>query len=277
MTGEDVIKGFLSGQLLKKGKSVKWKTAGETPTQEDGNEGKFISYSYLSFGKETSEVSYKLYNKSQEMRDVKTKNWILEHWNSNGYVEEMGDVWRLEFSIKNKNNPVANEDGEAVLRNFKSLEILDHEQLVKEWYDSVNTRFVFYVNSKKKRKDRNKELHLFNEFKPDYVKMPLCDNKETGRSQKIFAKKLMELNQDLRGDDFALGIFSKDLFNFYIEQYDLQSWAKKKGYQLEPTTLPDWAPYALKQLELKEAKQSNEFINQINLFNQQNLYNNLPF
>lgn len=275
LTGDIFIKRFLGGNIIKKGRSTMWKTSGKTPNQSEKNEGKKISYEYLSFGKETSECSYKLYNKCQEMRDVKTKNWILEQWKINGYSELQQDVWRLEFSLKNKNKQRINEEAEVF--NFKSLDILDPEKYTQLWFQLLHDKMKFYNNIGKLRKDRNIEIELFEPFKPNIITVDVSDKKETGRSQKIFAKKLMELNQDLRGDDYALGIFSKDLFQYYIQAYSLESWAKKKGYNIEKSTLPEWKQYAIDQEKRKEENQSNIFIQSIQPFLQQNLYNQLPF
>lgn len=277
---EMFIRDFLGGKLIKKGRSVKYKTQGGTPTMSEKQERKKMTHDYLSFGLESSEVQSKIYNKSQEMRDVKVKNWIVENWQRNGWDESQGDVWRLEFSLKNRDKKRKEENkqtGEVHEYNMKTLDLLQPEVYTKIWFKMLKDKFAFYIDEGKERKDRNEQVILFDQIQTNIVTMPVSKKKETGRSQKIFAKKLMELNQDLRGDDYALGIFSKDLFQYYIQAYSLESWAKKKGYNIEKSTLPEWKQYAIDQEKRKEESQSNIFIQSIQPFLQENLYNQLPF
>jgi hypothetical protein len=227
---------------------------------------KFLEHQYLSFGKETSDVSYKLYNKTKELTTMKMKNWIYYHWQENGYLGNQ-DVWRLEFSLKNdqKKHIITNEGDLIEFSIFEDLNSILNNR-VKMIYDYyLKTCFSFYRNNGKSRKDRNETLKIFDNEQPEFVRINISETKETGRKHKIFAKMLMQVNQEMRGDDYVLGLYGHDFFNNFVERYSLQNWCKEKGFDYEKFLHMDWKIYTdglKKKKELLNIETMLNFLNE---------------
>jgi len=188
----------------------------------------------LKFGSEASEVSYQLYNKSLYMAKVEMKPWIMDNWKANGY-DGKKTVWRLEFCLHSSTKGIVLESGEVL--QFNSLDLLD--RLPELFQHSFNRYFNFcYAEQTKKgnwkKQSRCEKLTLFDNFKMAPVVIKLSSKKDAGRSTKTFAKQLMKLNQECRGQDFDLAIYGNDLCTFVIERGGLNTWAEKK--------LPDYSP-----------------------------------
>lgn len=70
---------------------------------EDSNK---FSWQSMGFGSKQSAVFTRFYNKSQELRQVKDKQYIREVWQLYGFDPER-DVWRIEFSLKDTGVQIA--------------------------------------------------------------------------------------------------------------------------------------------------------------------------
>ena len=214
---ENLIKNFLSAKYIKSGKS-KGKVQFE--------QGDKLSYSYLKFGSETSTTSYYLYNKTKELNEVKMKPYIVEHWRSNGYDGET-TVWRLEFSVKNDGKDFL-EQNSAEVFSLKDLQIIQLHRYPHLFWLLVEKYFRFYHNKNKAVKSRNVPVKLFDAQDYSTIKINLSDKVDSNRSDKIFVKKLLKLNQELRGQDFNLSLYGNDLLSYLICNRDLLKWASKK-------------------------------------------------
>lgn len=230
------IKNYMAGKYVKTGKG-KGKAV-------FNNTARGIEYESLKFGSETSDVTYYLYNKSQEMKDVKNKQWIRDNWTANGW-DGKHDVWRLEFSLKSNTQTIIDpETGEAFF-SFKDLEIANRiEDIFKFHFDRY---FRFVYGKKKCRKDRMKPLNLMSGYKFVGIRIELSDKKEADRSDKIFSKKLMSLNAEMRGHDIELGIFTNELLTYFVSNRGLNDWAERK--------LPDYYPSEKQQHKQFQQKQ----------------------
>jgi hypothetical protein len=116
------------------------------------------TYQYLRFGSKVSKVSAYLYNKTQEFRDVKRKNYIAEAWKEND-IDEQKEVWRLEFSLKGDGIKFINQ--ETKMWQAKDLEmVLDPIQRTQV-YNALYLKYWDYrINDGQKRKDRMKRAKL---------------------------------------------------------------------------------------------------------------------
>lgn len=91
---EDFLREYLGGKYAK---------INQTRLQAWGQD--FFSDKYyhaLKWGSPSSMVSTKVYDKSKEMAEEKTKPWIIDSWIQSGLISSEADsttVWRLEFSI----------------------------------------------------------------------------------------------------------------------------------------------------------------------------------
>lgn len=155
---------FLNIKLWKIG-AAKYKVCANKATEFDCDYFKLIglqssrhTYQYLRFGSKVSKVSAYLYNKTQEFRDVKRKNYIAEAWKENG-IEESKEVWRLEFSLKGDGIKFLNQ--ETKMWQAKDLEmVLDPIQRTQV-YNALYLKYWDYrINDGQKRKDRMKRAKL---------------------------------------------------------------------------------------------------------------------
>lgn len=221
---------FASKYFMKKQQS-KFKMMGDSWSVDKGKMTGGISS--LKFGLETSDVNYYLYNKTLELQQVKDKPWIREHWASNGW-DGVATVWRLEFSLHATSKGIAavNQEGEIVhVFQFKDLSLLDNLEEIFSHLFNTYFQFVKTEKTKKgnfKKQSRCEPVILFERMYFTGVKISLSDKKDSGRSAKIFAKKLMQLNHELRGSDFNMAIAGNELFTWIIKKHDLEEWRKKK-------------------------------------------------
>jgi len=274
MKGNELIKKFVSEMFIKSGRQTSWTLHADSGVRDEGQTRNFLNFHYLRFGKKGGECAYYIYNKSQELRDVKNKPYIKEHWESHGYEESQGDVWRIEFSLKSGNNGVCHDGGEGELLDLKNLSLLAPENYI-EWFKNYFDRhFKFYKNEGKKRKDRNREIKLFKNLAPKSIKVKLSTKKDSGKSQRTFAKQLNELNKELRNDIPTLGMMADDLLRFYIEQYSLEKYAiNKLGFTDLAAKNDVWEKYYFAKVEEKyqrdkQKREESEKEKQINLLHE---------
>lgn len=155
---------FLLLKLWKIG-AAKYKMCANKATEFDCDYFKLIglqssrhTYQYLRFGSKVSKVSAYLYNKTQEFRDVKRKNYIAEAWAAND-IDEKQEVWRLEFSLKGDGIKFVNQ--ETKQWQSKNLEmVLDPIQRTQVYNALYLKYWDFRVNDGQKRKDRMKHAAL---------------------------------------------------------------------------------------------------------------------
>lgn len=155
---------FLTLKLWKIG-AAKYKVCANKATEFDCDCFKMIglqsgrhTYQYLRFGSKISKVSAYLYNKTQEFRDVKRKNYIAAAWAAND-IDESKEVWRLEFSLKGDGIKFLNQ--ETNMWQSKNLEmVLDPIQRT-QLYNALYLKYWdFRVNNGHVRKDKMKHANL---------------------------------------------------------------------------------------------------------------------
>lgn len=161
---QDFFKDFLTLKLWKIG-AAKYKVCANKATEFDCDYFKLIglqssrhTYQYLRFGSKVSKISAYLYNKTQEFRDVKRKNYIAEAWAAND-IDEKQEVWRLEFSLKGDGIKFLNQ--ETKLWQAKNIDMVcDPDQRIN-LYNALYLKYWDYrVNDGQKRKDRMKRANL---------------------------------------------------------------------------------------------------------------------
>lgn len=103
----------------------------------------------LSWGSVSSSVTTKLYNKTVEMRECFDKPYIREVWRRAGLRTDLGDVWRLEFSVRPDR------------RDGIHLSDLEPLRLVPLWESLLSRYFRFCVYQDGVRKDRCRPRTLF--------------------------------------------------------------------------------------------------------------------
>lgn len=217
------IKNYVSGKYIKKGK-------GRGRIEFKYGNSKSLQYQTLKFGSETSDITYYLYNKVEEMEAKELKPWIMENWKANGW-DEKKTVWRLEFSLKPTTKTLHDIDPDSGLLeevfSFKDLGSIDKLQSI---YNShFKKYFAFVHNEKRQRKDRCKPLVLFQgDIEANSVRINVSDKKQADRTDKIFTRKLMELNNEMRGFDMQLSVTTNELLSCFVLGRGLKNWAEDK-------------------------------------------------
>lgn len=206
---------FLSGKYVKLKRS-KFSVYG---VHERVNE-----FQYLRFGSPTSVLCYYLYNKSVELRERKNKPYIKKLWVDNN-LDDLDNVWRLEFRITASQRGLVDcITGEAL--PFATLDVLNH---YNEVYRALFFKYMdFRLEDGQRKKDRMKQIPLLNLENPERNYMRLFDRMESNRMDKIFVKKMVELNNELRGTDFNMNVESQKLLMKFINRRDLGEWFAKK-------------------------------------------------
>ncbi len=193
---------FLNLKLWKIG-AAKYKVCANKAEQIEGDYFKLIglqssrhTYQYLRFGSKISKVSAYLYNKTQEFRDVKRKNYIAEAWKENG-IEESKEVWRLEFSLKGDGIKFLNQ--ETKMWQAKDLEmVLDPIQRTQV-YNALYLKYWDYrINDGQKRKDRMKRAKLL-PIESSILKPVVISGKDiTGREEKRMISAIERTYDEVR-------------------------------------------------------------------------------
>lgn len=218
---EDFIKRFLSAKYLKNGRG-KFTLIGEQKFEN--------SYQYLRFGERGADVNVYLYNKSVELAQVHDKPHIRKRWEE-AELDTTKPIWRLEISIKSKGTHyVEIATGEQKRIDIKWLDYLSY--LYDIFFSYAAQYFSFKKNDGTKNKTRMLDVDLIHYqdqlFKPLYLPAVTGSN----MTDKIFAKKLFLLDQELRGlDDSAQNSINHVLTEF-LQATNLNEYYEKKS--------PEW-------------------------------------
>lgn len=165
------------------------------------------TFNYIRLGKKDSRVHAYIYDKTQELKEVKDKPWIKDAWERAGLKnDDDNHVWRAEISIKNEGSQLL-DMGTGQL--FK----LSPDYLTTQ--DAVQNLFMFYARKymdfRKKRKSgklsKYDRIQLFKidaceSCVPKYIPTSI----QTGRTEKICANRLqqiVETYQDLTHDEYV--------------------------------------------------------------------------
>ena len=199
---QQFFKDFLTLKLWKIG-AAKYKVCANKAVEFDCNYFKMIglqssrhTYQYLRFGSKVSKVSAYLYNKTQEFRDVKRKNYIAEAWAANE-IDEKQEVWRWEFSLKGDGIKFLNQ--ETKMWQAKNLEmVLDPIQRT-QLYNALYLKYWdFRVNDGQKRKDRMKHAALLPVESSILKPVVITGSDVTNREQKRMISALERTYDEVR-------------------------------------------------------------------------------
>lgn len=154
----------------------------------------------LKWGAPTSCVSTKLYNKTQELREVHDKFYIRDTWREAG-LDDSRDIWRIEFSINSQGQTLQNRStGEYVKKGLSAYD--SREKLLYNWEILAEKYFHFKTVVGNKRKDRCPDVTTIKITTPwAEVYRPTrnpAKQKEPSRTDFLVAKRLKEIAGDIR-------------------------------------------------------------------------------
>ena len=218
--------------LINRFLTQKWLHVGKQSFKVYGKGGINQSFETLRFGKNDSELSVYLYNKTIELNEVKDKPWIREFWSQLG-LNQTSDIWRLEFSLKgNRLHYVDSQSG--TIERLTISNVFDQTFLHHFYYSLVTKYFKFVRPETNRNISRMQQVKLFDECYNRFDFIKLNDKKESDRSIKIFIKKLEEFNsivrqikKDNQSEDTTFGA-GLVVLQSAIELYDKQHFYEKK-------------------------------------------------
>lgn len=154
------------------------------------------NFQYLRFGSHVSDVSAYLYNKTQEFKDVKRKNYIEEMWSHSG-IDPNQTVWRLEFSVKgNGIKFIDNTSGEFFQ---KTLDMALDPVLREQLYNALFLKYwIFRYNDGQIRKDRMKPVHMLDINASIYEPRAIDCSDETSRENKRMITAIEKTYDEIR-------------------------------------------------------------------------------
>lgn len=159
----------------------------------------------VRWGTRESPVQVNLYNKTQELADVKMKPWIIGKWNVNGLtsgIDEHGKahwVWRVEFSINASQLALRFKDKTKVF-DISLNDVADQASLANLFQVLVPNYFQFYfltpanVRAQAKVRDLTPvDLFDLSQSHKCVTTMTLARTVGSGRTEALLAKRLIEL------------------------------------------------------------------------------------
>lgn len=161
-------------------------------TKPRGGEAKI---NYIRFGSPQSKISAYIYNKTQELKEVKDKPWIRDAWKKAGIINSDKDVFRSEISIKAEGMDIMDMATDKIFR--LSPDYLDCQEKIEMIFRIYAEKyFCFLIDGGQKRKKDFKRIELFEDHQ-DYVIKPIRINTsaDTGRIEKICYNVLDRLSE----------------------------------------------------------------------------------
>lgn len=186
------INDLMQGTIIKKGKA-KFATYGKI--SDNGN-----IFQTLKFGSETSKISYKIYNKTQELKEAKNKPYIIDFWEQNG-LDITKDIYRLEFSFKSQQREFSQvtQDGELKESvHFNDIDFFDRQQRENVFQWACDEYWQFAKHKKVIHKSRLPSIVYVKLNAKKLLHFNIVLKSETNRSTKIFLKKLKEHADEIR-------------------------------------------------------------------------------
>lgn len=199
------LQAYIKGTYLKINQS-RVSSYGKTEVKQESNislHGKDTfkenkAWNSVKWGSEKSSISTKLYNKSMEMQQKKKKYYILDSWDKAGIDWEHKDVWRIEFSLSSAiKGYVRLDDGELWMSTLSQYDAAD--KLLNVWKLLAKRYFHFKVAGSNQRKDRMKDLSLFDFQDTENIKpIRLTEREDFTRTEKLllsYVRKLYKSTQ----------------------------------------------------------------------------------
>lgn len=229
---QDFFQDFLTLKILKIG-AAKYKVCANAMNTQQHEYFKMIglqssqhTYQYLRFGSKVSKVSAYLYNKTQEFRDVKRKNYIAEAWKANG-IEEEKEVWRLEFSLKGDGIKFINSvTGECLQKDLDM--VLNIERRV-QLYNALYLKYwQFRINDGQQRKDRMKNADLLPITNSILLPIVIQGSDVTDREQKRMISAVERTYDEVRAKRRTRDMEIEDSINKLVDFTGLRRWHSDK-------------------------------------------------
>lgn len=197
-----------------------------------GRNNKSISYEYLKFGSNYSEICTYMYNKSLEMAEKTHKDWIYKRWKEHN-LYDLENVWRLEFSIRPSQKIYVSGDDGSIL-NLNSCNLFSPSIINCLFVSLLNKYFTFsYFTSDKygarfvKREHKLKLLDITSDV--DYLILS-PENQEGTKRNKLLIDRLYKLHSEMKNNKNLNTMFDYGMFHQLASDLGLSEYCTLKGY-----------------------------------------------
>lgn len=231
-----------SNQYCVYGKKKMIAVNGEEEINDDTEVTVKSTFEYIRYGSRNSGVCTYLYNKSQELRDKKSKPWIRQRWDEVGFDESEGDIFRLEFSISAKGMCLRKADLKRGMRAPRARQVrklcrndVETQRSLEEVFMGyLDKYFSFRLVGKQKYRKDMKRIELFQfGIMPTLLPCYFSKAPNTGRSERNAALTIAKLQHQ------ALDLSDQDQAILYQAQKVLEHlsiWRRDfKDHELEDT------------------------------------------
>lgn len=200
--------------------------------------GSSVRLDYIRWGTRNSGVCTYLYNKTQELKDKKSKPYIQKFWEEQGIIEDEDlPVYRLELSINAKGLKVRPASlstkhlrfTPGLVRTLSGDDFATQDAVEQLFWSYAARYFVFKVVGKQRYRKDMKELQLFDvdvvpTVKPSYINKQYDTGTAERRASKTLEKIMMSY-PDLRSkeSEFLQGA-SNVLLLIGVIKEQLHSW-----------------------------------------------------
>lgn len=213
----------------------------------------------LSWGSPKSQIYTKLYNKTQELYDIKKgtfkKPYILYGWYQCGFIDNMNtctlnnelvEIWRLEFTIQSPNANWMKIDIDGDAKKPQSLQnkletYNSKEKMFVIWASLSKHYFHFKYYQKGVRKDRcdDKQLFIFKEIEEFYhIYHDKYTLSEKPREENNWSELIRLLNK-YKSEHYSFDII--EAYNMFMEDIEYH---QRKKFLISP-----WDDKELKEFE----------------------------
>lgn len=219
-------RGYLPGTLIRHYLQERIVKKGRGKFTVMGNEKNVKEFSYLRFGTRASDVVTYLYNKSEEMEEVKHKSYIFQHWEANGF-DKSKNTWRLEFSLSSKANYfIDQESGE--LSNISLDNILDSTFIKKVAKGLIDRYFRFSIPEDKTRKTRMRDIELIDIGTAKIERINIKEGIDATRSDKILMKNMYRLSKPHSSVNHSANLGAKTVLEWMKQTMYMRDFFERK-------------------------------------------------
>lgn len=162
-----------------------------------------LEFNSIRWGSDKSNVLTRLYNKTLEMKQTKTKQYIKSAWLASG-LDVDRDVYRVEFALKSFNSWVSNE---GVFLPNDLAEYDSREKILEKFYNLARRflrfkRVVYKKDGKPQRKDRCPDVVIFiDNLKEVYRPLQIPVNKDITRTERILINYLQGMAAETESEE----------------------------------------------------------------------------
>lgn len=210
---------FLNNEILRLSRQK-----GYSSFYSKNNKLNFTGISWVSKG---ASNSWKVYNKSQEMRDNDNhKRYIREIWKKNGWKGEK-DVWRIELSMKNFSKQAMIDEKTSRILNTTVKSVLDDAIYI--FIYQMQRTFKFCYNDGNKNVSRNRKFVFFDapelKYQQFYETPGVKD--ETRKIKMVASELFLQITRQTR-EELAHCMELYDTLLYFIREYGLQDYFEFK-------------------------------------------------